>query len=230
MEIEEPSSSKKPRVPLSDRLEIIKMKKNGETDLKVSQSLSLSPSIVNYIWNKFKNTGTVEDIKPTGRPREVHVKEEKLLIEAVQVHPEYSLNSLIGEIDASFGKTKAHSILTEHGYRNYSVPEKWSLDDKHRDLRYKWAKKFRKLPDSYWKRVIFTDESIIQSNPHKLKHWVTDRAQLPLIQKDRWQASVLCWGAISFEGKIILEAIEKTMTAPIYLDILKRSCSETTQP
>jgi len=46
------------------------------------------------------------------------------------------------------------------------------------------SKKFRKLPDSYWRRVIFTDEPIIQNNPHKQKLWVTDKAQLPLIEKD----------------------------------------------
>jgi len=103
------------------------------------------------------------------------------------------LNNLIGEIDASFGKTKAHSILTEYGFGNYSTPEKWSLKDDHRVLRYKWAKKFRKLPDSYWGRVKFIDESIIQNNPLKQKLWATDRAQLPLLEKDRWQASVLCW-------------------------------------
>ncbi len=42
MEIEEPSNPKKPRVPFSDRLELIRRKKNGETDLRVSQSLALT--------------------------------------------------------------------------------------------------------------------------------------------------------------------------------------------
>ena len=63
MEIEEPSTPKKPRVFLSDRMEVIRLKKNKETDIKVSQSLYLPFSTVNYIWNKYQKTGMVEDIK-----------------------------------------------------------------------------------------------------------------------------------------------------------------------
>jgi len=63
-------------VPLADHLEIIKRKKKEETDLKVSQSLSLSSS-VNYIWNKFKKISMIKDIKQPGRPREVSGREEK---------------------------------------------------------------------------------------------------------------------------------------------------------
>ena len=76
MEIEEPSNPKKPRVSLSDRMEVINLKKNKETDIKVSQSLDLSFSTVNYIWNTYQKTGMVEDIKQSDRPREVSIKQE----------------------------------------------------------------------------------------------------------------------------------------------------------
>jgi len=87
MERGKPSSQKKRSEPLIDRLEIIRREKNEEkTNLRVSQSLGLSSSTINYIWNKLKKTGMIEDIKKPGRPREVFEREEKMLIEEVQAH------------------------------------------------------------------------------------------------------------------------------------------------
>ena len=85
MEIKEPSSPKKPHVSISNLMEVIRIKKYKETDIKVSQSLGLPLSTVNYIWNKFQKTYMIEDIKQSGRPREVSEKEGKKLIEEAQI-------------------------------------------------------------------------------------------------------------------------------------------------
>lgn len=145
-----------------------------------------------------------------------------MLIETIDAQPHLSLNGLLEEINHPFCKTTAHTILKEYGYRNYTAPEKWELTSEHKKLRLQWAKKYRRLPKSYWEKVIFTDETLIQNNPHKQKFWVAEKDSLPLIKKDRWQASVLCWGAISFEGKLMLEVVEETMDSVEYLKILKK--------
>ena len=49
MEIEEPSTPKKPRVSLPARMEVIRLKKNIEIDIKSSHSLDFLLSTVNYI-------------------------------------------------------------------------------------------------------------------------------------------------------------------------------------
>ena len=222
MNIEEHQVKKKQSVPLSVRLDIIHWKKNGETDEEVSQRVGYPRSTVNYIYNKFLKQGIVENIKPPGRPKQVSEEEEEMLIEAVEAHPDLTLNGLIEEIDAPFGKTKAHTILKEHGFRNYTAPEKWALTSEHKELRLQWAKKYRRLLKSYWEKVIFTDETLVQNNPHKQKFWVADKDSLPLIKTDRWKVSVLCWGAISFEGKFILEIVDESMGSDKYLNILKK--------
>lgn len=221
MEIEEAKKEKKPPVPFEVRLEIIHLKKNGLSDEEVSRRVGYPKSTCNYIYNKFLKTGAVENLKKPGKPRQVTEKEERMLLETVEDRPDLSLNGLIGEVQAPFGKTKAYTILREYGFRSYTTPEKWALTPEHRTLRLQWAMKFRKKSNSFWKRVLFTDESIVKSNPHKQKLWATDRSSLPLIEKDRWEASILCWGVISFEGKSILECIPGTMKADTYLKMLK---------
>ena len=85
-----------------------------------------------------------------------------------------------------------------------------------------WAIKYVKKPDTFWKRVIFTDESTIQGNPNKQKAWVTDKISLHSIEKDRWQPSILCWGTISYEGTSMLGCIFGTVKADVYFKMLKR--------
>ena len=47
-------------------------------------------------------------------------------------------------------------------------------------------------------------------------------AEVPPTQRDRWQDSVLVWGAIGSNGKFILEIVNGTMGFQTYLDILKK--------
>ena len=45
---------------------------------------------------------------------------------------------------------------------------------------------------------------------------------VPPIERGWWQVSVLIWGAMNENGNCILECIDGTMVAIVYLDFLKR--------
>ena len=79
------------------------------------------------------------------------------------------------------------------------------MTEGHRKDRLASAKKHIKKDKDYWKRVIFTDESLVQYNDRKQRFWVHKDIDLEAIQIDAWQVSVLIWGAISFDGNCILE-------------------------
>ena len=192
MDIEEVKENRKPQISMETRWEIVHLKRNGKNGPEISQQLGVPVSTVNSIYRKWEKEGTVENKKQPGRPKEVTEEEEKMFIEVTNAHPGSSLNELRGEIDASFCKITAHNILMDYGFEYVTVPENWALTDDHRRLRLAWAIKYVKKPDTFWKRVIFTDESIIQGNPNKQKAWVTDKTSLHSIEKDRWQPSVLC--------------------------------------
>jgi len=46
--------------------------------------------------------------------------------------------------------------------------------------------------------------------------------EVPSTEVDRWQVSVLVWGAISYEGKCALEIADGTLKSKGYLNILQR--------
>ena len=222
MEIEDHHKQKKPRVCHEDRIEIVYQKRSGKTGLEVSKSLGIPVSTCNDIYNRYLETGSVEDVKQTGRPREVSEEEEKMLIETAKKHPEMTLTQLMEDVNVSFSKPTAWRTMKDNEFENRTLREKWTLTDQHRELRLAWALANVAKPDSYWKSIIFTDESLIQNNPNKQTYWVTKDTVLPPTQRDRWQVSVLVWGAMSYNGNCILECIDGTMDAGVYLGILKR--------
>lgn len=222
MEIENNQLKRKPQLSLKDRQEIVYLRRNGVPESEVAQRLETHKSTVNSVYTKWKIHGTVENLPIPGRPKKVTEEEEKMLKEAVEAHPTMSLSQLRGSIDASFSNPTACKILKDNGYRYYTVPEKWALSSEHRKHRLEWAVKHQNFPDTYWQKVVFTDECRIEGSSFKQKAWVIDKTSLPTIEKDRWGPSVICWGAITYAGKTILECQEKTMTADVYLNLLKR--------
>ena len=49
---------------------------------------------------------------------------------------------------------------------------KWAINDDQRAKRLTWSKAYIKMPDNYWFRVVFSDESKAQRNTKKEVRWV----------------------------------------------------------
>jgi len=70
--------------------------------------------------------------------------------------------------------------------------------------------------------VVFTDESKVQFNSKTQKVGIAQGTWPDPIERDRWQVSILVWGAIKFNQTSILEFIDGTLDSTKFLDILKR--------
>ena len=144
-----------------------------------------------------------------------------MLIETVVSHSDMTVQGIIEETNLDLSKTTAWRRLREKGFRNKPAKTKWTMTQSQQDERLAWAKKFIKKEKNFWKRIIFTDESLVQYNDRKQKYWVHKDIEPEAIQIDRWQVSVLLWGAISYDRNCILELMTGTFNSGVYLDILK---------
>lgn len=70
--------------------------------------------------------------------------------------------------------------------------------------------------------MAFTDESRVQFNSKTQKVWVTKGTSPDPIKRDRWQASVLVWGAFKYNQTLILIFVDETLDSTKFLDILRR--------
>lgn len=222
MEIEEEDNKRNQEIPLNIRWEIVHLKRQGLTGSQVASRVSCSTTQCNAIFRKWKETGDVVDLPRSGRPLKATSKIQNMIIEEVQQDPSLNVDQIIEESKVEVSNTTARRVLKEHKFRYKTAPEKWALTDQHCKDRLNWAREFISKPAEFWNRIVFTDECKIQRNPNKQKVWVPEGANVPSTQSDRWQDSIMVWGAISFKGISILHVIDDDWKSGNYLKMLKR--------
>jgi transposase len=222
MEIEEEATQAKSKVPIPVRWEIVRLRRDNNTFPDIAKLVQRPISTCQSIFQKWSDTGDVEDVPRSGRPPIISPSQKEKLIETVKNNEDMSIRGLIEESKVDISKTSAWNVMKGYGFKCKTQSIKWSMEPHHKEGRLKWAKEYINKSDEFWQRVIFTDESRAQFNKSKQKFWVLGDKKPSPIERDRWQASVLLWGAISLNGNCILELINGTMNAVIYLDILKK--------
>lgn len=186
--------SQKKKVPIPLRWEVVHMRRNGSTYEDIKNALGIPISTAQAIYQKWEATGDVEDLERSGRPKVITEDIQDNIVEIAKNHPDKSLSEMekIGKDQIS--KTSRWRVLKSQGFNCVNVSTKWKLLTPHRIKRNGWAKIFIKLPDSFWARVVFTDECIVKYNPKKQKVWITKGTRVSPIQRDRWGYSVMIWG------------------------------------
>ena len=222
MNIENEGSLSKPKVPIPTRWDIVHFKRLGYTGVELSEMFSVSPSTCNRIYNKWLQTGDVKDLERSGRPLVTTLEEEKTLIDTVEAHPEMTISHLLEESKIDISNTTGWRRLKDNGYRSRTSSIKWFISEEDRKERLKWAMKYIHMPENFWKRIVFTDECLIQFNTKKQKLWLYEDKIPGPVERDRWQASIMIWGAIKYNKISILEVIDGTMNSGKYHDILTR--------
>jgi len=221
MEIENSEDNTNKEVPLSVRWEIVHLKRQGLSGTQVSERVFHSPSTCNSIYNKWKNTRDVVNLPRSGRPLKATPEVQKMIIEEVKENPTFNIDQMIEETGTDISNSTARNVLKNNKYRYKTVKEKWILTEKHRKERVLWAKQHVSKPLEYWKRVVFTDECRIQRNPKKQKLWAPEGMEIPATESDRWQGSIMVWGALTSEKVSLLHIIDGEWKSKNYLDMLK---------
>lgn len=124
-------------------------------------------------------------------------------------------------------------ILKRWGLKNYARPLKPRLLARHKRDRYNFAKVLRRMPESFWKNVIFSDES--KFNPHGpdgIKRIWRRPGSLLLGHHVRkvvkfGGGSVMVWGAITYRGVGRLVLIEQKMNSEVYVEVLRSGLRRT---
>jgi len=85
---------------------------------------SIPASTCNAIYRKYLDTGDVEDLEKCGRWKKTSVKEDKMLIEAIQSESGMTINEAIEEINLEISKTADWKRLIDHGLVYKAMPVK----------------------------------------------------------------------------------------------------------
>jgi transposase len=173
---------------------------------------------------KLKNSGTVQRIEGSGRPKKITANASRALGQYIRQDFYISTRALSTKlsstgIDVSYRTIGRH--LSNHGYHKKLPRASPMLTANHKLKRIEWAKKH--LNDD-WNNTLFSDETAFQLFRNTLERWYKGQQPIRPMPKDR--VKILAWGGFCIKGKTSLYCFSEIMDAEFYVNILRSELPE----
>jgi transposase len=186
----------------------IVLMRNGQSARAAAKALGISVSSAIRIQRKDK-----EDIPPIarGRPAKVHKRTKTLLAKQMKIGTLESIHEAQQFIESTEGVhvhgETVRRYLRNEGVKAFVQPKKPDLTRKQRFARRKFAKEHLSWTTEDWKRVMFSDETMICRIGHFGRKFYykapEDHRLLPHQVQRRQQGGggkILVWGCITYNG------------------------------
>ena len=191
------------------------------------------PSVtIATILRKFRLSGKVRTLKRSGRPALTTERENRCLTRLVKENRRSSAKTLAKKWSASISKTVSKRTtrrrLKSSGYYGRQAHKKPFISTKNHKKMMQWAKEMVKKTITFWKKVVFTDESKIKIGGSDGRVFVWRKSTeewMPtctLGTVKTGEPSIMVWGCTSNDGVGPLVLTEGSVTGKKYRDILKK--------
>ncbi len=195
--------------------------------LKHSDIPKPSPSTIQRLIRKFETTGSVENLKPPGRPRTATDDDTSAdVLAKVSVSPVKSSSKLGAEVGIS--SSSAYRILIMNKYHPYKVQlvQKLTEDDFDRRVEFcQWAVKMCDSDPDFSRKVVFSDEAIFYLNGHvnrqSTRFWSGNNPHWSSDIKIQGDPRVMVWCGIWNDRIIGPYFFDKSVTGATYLELLQ---------
>lgn len=211
----------------------------GKTERELSDFLKIPRSTIGDIIRRFKNEDRIDSKPNPGRPKILNDYDKRIIMKKVRQDPRKSAPSLAAEMAQEHDK-KVHPetirrAIRENGYNGRVARKKPFISEINKQKRKKFAKEYLQKDFSYWKNVIFVDESKfnIFGSDGRVMVWRKPNEELnkenlrPTVKHGG--GSVMVWGCMSAAGVGNLVFIEGNMDKTAYLTILKNNLKQSAE-
>ncbi len=223
-------------IPLSIRSRIIKMSEKGYSYRKIASVIGRSFSGVRNVIKRYEATRKIDNEARSGRPRILTVRERRDVVRLSDKNPFMSA-PMIAEHIASYCNKTVHPqnirrILHSSNIFGRSPRKKPLISEANRVKRLNFAKEYVNKPDSFWKTVIFSDESKFNLFGSDGKKYVWRKPNTELQTKNlrptvkHGGGNVLVWGCMASGGVGNLTFIEGIMNAECYINVLRHNLKD----
>ena len=144
---------------------LIREKENGKGTKEIASMLEITDRRVRQIWQEYKKTRKIPELKKRGRKRMMSEEEEKILI---QLYEKYQVSARILEVilkreyNIHVSHNTIHRILKKYGLsrdeKNKKKRRKWIRFEREYSMSL-WQMDWKKLRDGRWLIVILDDSS-----------------------------------------------------------------------
>ena len=221
-----------------DRLTMFEMKiKDNESYRTIAERFQCSPSAVLYIVKRIQKYGTPRNLFGRGRKRCTTSRTDRLITNCVKKNRSVTAEEVRQTLPTNEQKICLKTInnrLKENKFFGGFARNKPMISAKNRKLRLQFAKKYLKMPTTFWKRILWSDEKkfeLINTKRRKRVYKIRGEGCIPQTTHPtvKHSKSIMVWGCVSGSGVGNLQEISTRMTGPIYVNILSDNLIQSAQ-
>lgn len=212
---------------------------NGKSQRQIAKIVNKARTTVENIIHRFKNEGRVVN-KPKISPRRLFtVRQERWIVNQVKTNPRLSAPKLRDMVqkhfDVSCNAETIRRVLRNNGLNGRIARKKPFVSTKNKKIRLQFAHSYAGKDFSFWKNVLFTDESKynIFGSDGRVNVWRKPNQEMdpknlrPTVKHGG--GHVMVWGACSAAGVGKLHFVEGNMDKIQYLNILKSNLKQSAE-
>ena len=200
---------------------------------QIAKKMGRDPTTIRRFINKYKETGTTENLPRSGRPPALNNDEKDAFISEVIQNRRAPIHEVINTLDLNCSQTTALKALHDVGITSHVAAKKPFISERHASARVSWCEKYKKNTVSDWNQVIFSDESSVEigKQSRQIRVWrsVGERFNTeclaPTFKSGR--KSVMVWGCFAggIEGPLVFcdenKEESERINSNTYIKILK---------
>lgn len=217
---------------ISDQLKsnMVVLSRENLSAREIAERLGCAKSTVTFVLKKYRETGSFQRSKGSGRPRKT-TRVEDQFIKLYSLRNRFKTSTDIrSALYRARGTTISSSLvryrLLNEGLRARVPIKKPELKQIHRQKRLSWAQKHVSWTETMWEQVIFIDESKFKLHVGdgrlQVRRRVGERLSNECMQMlPPKSEGVMVWGCFSGEEKGRLCFVSSKVTADVYLEILE---------
>lgn len=220
-----------PNTSFDVRQRVIWHHTKGLSVRKIASATHVSTTTVHRIIQQYSIENRIEAKTSTGRPRKITERMTNLLERQVKKTPKISTPKLATLIKENFDETvnprTVQRALERRGYRSRIARRKPCLSKVNIQKRLDFANKWVHAPESWWNRILFTDESKFNIMGSDGYCRVLRKPKTEFEKKNiratvkHGGGSVMVWGCMSAAGVGQLAFIDGIMNKESYVELLR---------
>lgn len=213
---------------------VIDLVNQGKSYREVQSNTGIPFTTISSIVKKFKTFGSVVNLPGRGRFRKTTEKMDRRIMNKIKFNRFESAAKIAEELKKDEGieisPQTIRNRIKENGFNSRVVRKKPYLTKRHMQRRLDFAKKYVNMPLTYWKRVLWSDESkfnlVCSDGKQKVWRKPGEAFKLSCMRGTvkYGGGNIMVWGSMAWNGVGKIEFLpDDRMNAEMYTDILKRN-------
>lgn len=222
-------------ISLQVRKLIIEDRKNGLSLGKIAEKYKISKTGVQKLCNKFEISHQITNLTGRGRKRATSNRDDALIVRQTKVNSNISSSEIKDQLNLNVSTKTIRRRLHEKGLSSRVSIKKPMITLKNKKKRLEFAKKYVDKPISFWKTVVWSDESKFELVGKKKRRKVWRKVGEALLDRHTTKTvkfgggSIMVWGCFSWSGVGNLHNIDGIMDARHYIRILSTNLRQSVE-